>query len=153
MRQQQQYRWPSTNPSCNACDRYVMLHESHVAQFQLSSRWSLMGAQHHTTVGIDINKSQHHDFKSMLHGTCTTRPLSQAGLTIGNERIVRWCNITDLQSIRNESRFRIGSLFFPKLVLSLQKKAIRLNNQGKKMIAKDSSYLCCKKSRIGLSKR
>ena len=41
--------------------------------------------------------------------------LSQAGLTIGNERIVRWCNITDLQSIRNESRFRIGSLFFPKL--------------------------------------
>ena len=41
--------------------------------------------------------------------------LSQAGLTIGNERIVRWCNITDLQSIRNESRFWIGSLFFPKL--------------------------------------
>ena len=41
--------------------------------------------------------------------------LSQAGLTIGNERIVRCCNITDLQSIRNESRFRIGSLFFPKL--------------------------------------
>jgi len=41
--------------------------------------------------------------------------LSQAGLTIGNERIVRWCNITDLQSIRNESRFLIGSLFFPKL--------------------------------------
>ena len=70
-------------------DRYVMLHESHVEQFQLSSRWSLMGTQHHATVGIDINKSQHHDFKSMLHGTCTTRPLSQAGLTIGNERIVR----------------------------------------------------------------
>ena len=41
--------------------------------------------------------------------------LSQAGLTIGNERIVRWCNVTDLQSIRNESRFWIGSLFFPKL--------------------------------------
>ena len=53
-------------------DRYVMLHESHVAQFQLSCRWSLMGAQHHATVGIDIDKSQSHDFKSMLHGTCTT---------------------------------------------------------------------------------
>ena len=25
-----------------------------------------MGAQHHATVGIDINKSQSHDFKSML---------------------------------------------------------------------------------------
>ena len=33
-------------------DRYVMLHES--------------------TVGIDIDKSQSHDFKSMLYGTCTT---------------------------------------------------------------------------------
>lgn len=53
-------------------DRYVMLHESHVAQFQLSCRWSLMGAQHHATVGIDIDKSQSYDFKSMLHGTCTT---------------------------------------------------------------------------------
>lgn len=53
-------------------DRYVMLHESHVALFQLSCRWSLMGAQHHATVGIDIDKSQSHDFKSMLHGTCTT---------------------------------------------------------------------------------
>ena len=41
--------------------------------------------------------------------------LFQACLTIGNERIVRWCNITDLQSVRNESRFWIGSLFFPKL--------------------------------------
>ena len=30
--------------------------------------------------------------------------LSQACLTIGNERIVRWCNITHLQSIRNESQ-------------------------------------------------
>ena len=38
-------------------DRYVMLHESHVAQFQLSCRWSLMGAQHHATVGIDIGAS------------------------------------------------------------------------------------------------
>lgn len=53
-------------------DRYVMLHESHVAQFQLSCRWSLMGAQHYATVGIDIDKSQSYDFKSMLHGTCTT---------------------------------------------------------------------------------
>ena len=39
-------------------DRYVMLHESHIAQFQLSSRWSLMGTQHHAIVGVDINKSQ-----------------------------------------------------------------------------------------------
>lgn len=55
--------------------------------------------------------SKHH------HWTISTsnHQLSQAGLTIGNERIVRWCNITDLQSIRNESRFWIGSLFFPKL--------------------------------------
>ena len=51
-------------------DRYVMLHESHVAQFQLSCRWSLMGAQHHATVGIDIDKCKPHDFKPMLHGTC-----------------------------------------------------------------------------------
>ena len=41
--------------------------------------------------------------------------LVEVQLTIGNERIVRRCNITDLQSIRKESRFWIGSLFFPKL--------------------------------------
>lgn len=51
----------------------------------------------------------------ILTWTTCNHQLSQAGLTIGNERIVRWCNITDLQSIRNESRFWIGSLFFPKL--------------------------------------
>lgn len=53
-------------------DRYVMLHESHVTHFQFSSRWSLMGAQHHATVGMDIDKCKPHDFKPMLHGTCTT---------------------------------------------------------------------------------
>ena len=57
-------------------DRYVMLHESHVTQFQFSSRWSLMGAQHHAIIGMDIDKCKSHYFKSMLHGTCTTGPES-----------------------------------------------------------------------------
>ena len=57
-------------------DRYEMLHESHVAMFQFSCRRSLMGAQHHVIIGIDIDKCKSHDFKSMLHGTCTTGPES-----------------------------------------------------------------------------
>lgn len=36
----------------------------------------MMGAQHHAMVGVDIDKSQSHDFKSMLHETCTTGPES-----------------------------------------------------------------------------
>ena len=57
-------------------DRYEMLHGSHVAQFQFSSRWSLMGAQHHAIIGMDIDKCKSHDFKPILHGTCTTGPES-----------------------------------------------------------------------------
>ena len=57
-------------------DRYVMLHESHVAQFQLSCRWSLMGAQHHATVGIDVDRGRGQDLESMVHGTGTTGPES-----------------------------------------------------------------------------
>ena len=40
-----------------------------------------MGAQHHATVGMDIDKCKPHDFKPMLHGTCTTGPESTPRIT------------------------------------------------------------------------
>ena len=55
-------------------DTDVVLRERLVAHLQLRGARSLMGSQHHAVVGIEVDKSQSHDFQSALYRTCTSRP-------------------------------------------------------------------------------
>ena len=55
-------------------DTDVVLRERLVAHLQIRGAGSLVCTQHHAVVGVDVYQSQSHDFQSVLHCTCTSRP-------------------------------------------------------------------------------